>query len=173
MEYLVFIGTNSNGKTIINRCSNYGNVKALGANTYMADAGGIIGDGTCTMTITNCYNGGDIYAEKVSYAYVGGIAGRTQTQSSTTPLTLNRCYSMGKVNAENVTANRILGGIGGAVDIPGITNAYYYNQYENMPKALRNNNDYEEQNVIGIDKSFDSFELFIEWLDSTKGETND
>ena len=138
----------------------------------MADAGGIIGDGTCTMTITNCYNGGDIYAEKVSYAYVGGIAGRTQTQSSTTPLTLNRCYSMGKVTAENVTANKILGGIGGAVDILGISDAYYYNQYENMPKALKNNNDFEDQNVMGIDKSFDSLELFIEWLDSNKDNNN-
>lgn len=130
----------------------------------MADCGGMIGDGSCIMAITNCYNSGNLYAENVSYAYIGGIAGRTQNQSANKPLTIGNCYNKGKIEVKNITANRILGGIGGAVDISGITNAYYYNNYENMPKALRNNNDYIEQKVYGIEQSFDNFEEFYDWL---------
>lgn len=129
----------------------------------MAVAGGIIGDGTCTMVIKNCYNSGNICAKKVSYGYVGGIAGRTQEQGTTLTLTLNNCYSKGKVEGEEISANRILGSIGGAVNILGVSDAYYYNKIENCPKALRNQ-DFEEEKVIGIAEEFNNFDEFIEWL---------
>ena len=159
---MVFIGANSKERPI-EKCNNYGDVKATGEKTYMAVAGGIIGDGSCTMVITNCYNSGDIFVEKVSYGYAGGIAGRTQEQGTTRTLTMNNCYSKGKVSGEDITANKILGAIGGAVDILGVSDTYYYNKIDEMPNALRNK-DYEEEKVIGIDRNFNSFDEFIEWL---------
>lgn len=162
MELLVGIGADSKERPI-EKCNNYGDVKATGEKTYMAVAGGMIGDGSCTMVITNCYNSGDIFVEKVSYGYAGGIAGRTQEQGTTRTLTMNNCYSKGKVSGEDITVNKVLGAIGGAVDILGVSDTYYYNKIDETPKALRNK-DYEEEKVIGTDRDFNTFDDFIEWL---------
>lgn len=129
----------------------------------MAVAGGIIGDGACTMVITNCYNSGNIFVKKVSYGYAGGIAGRTQEQGTVRTLTMNRCYSNGMVTGEEITANTILGAIGGAVDLLGVSQTYYNSKINNIPKALRNK-DYEQEGVMGIDKSFKDFNEFNEWI---------
>ena len=76
---------------------------------------------------------------------------------------MNRCYSNGMVTGEEITANTILGAIGGAVDLLGVSQTYYNSKINNIPKALRNK-DYEQEGVMGIDKSFKDFNEFNEWI---------
>lgn len=153
--------------TSINNCSNLGDVKVLGESNYMGVAGGMIGDGVCTMSITNCYNSGNIYGEKSSYCYIGGLLGRAQEQGTTSnevtyTLTLTNSYSKGNVEANQITAGLRIGMIGGAVGLSGISNSYYYKDNENSLKAL-NGADYENEKVYGIDNNLENFDKFHQW----------
>ena len=97
----------------IEKSSNRGDVlastKYTNANTY---AGGIAGyacvgsELKAAMTISNCYNTGDVTSVKAETmgsfnAYAGGIAGCVPYSNAEeeTPYTLNNCYSAGELTA--------------------------------------------------------------------------
>ena len=67
-------------------------------------------------TITDCYNNGDINAEKY---YAGGIAGDIRYES-----TVTNCYNTGNITSSNNSA----GGIGGGVSGSTVTNSAAINE---------------------------------------------
>jgi len=106
------------GTTIFDNVSNTGNVSSTTMcyyyySTYYSYSGGIIGHyeettGTTgtTLTISNCYNTGNVSASVDSYSsysssYSGGILGyyRKATGTTETTLTISNCYNTGNVSA--------------------------------------------------------------------------
>ena len=113
----------ADGVTISN-CRNNATVKALGSAATFGDTqgaylGGFVGYATASVTIKNCYNGGEITTE-TSWPHsniVGGIVGHLGTGGE-----VSYCYNKGKVVGSD--------NIGGIVGINNGTVSYCYQDGE-------------------------------------------
>lgn len=113
----------ADGVTISN-CRNNATVKALGSAATFGDTqgaylGGFVGYTTASVTIKNCYNGGEITTE-TSWPHsniVGGIVGHLGTGGE-----VSYCYNKGKVVGSD--------NIGGIVGINNGTVSYCYQDGE-------------------------------------------
>lgn len=113
----------ADGVTISN-CRNNATVKALGSAATFGDTqgaylGGFVGYATASVTIKNCYNGGEIITE-TSWPHsniVGGIVGHLGTGGE-----VSYCYNKGKVVGSD--------NIGGIVGINNGTVSYCYQDGE-------------------------------------------
>lgn len=154
------LGTSSLNASIT-ECSNFGNVGAIGSSTYLALAGGIVGDTTNKVIITSCYNTGNVIGTKVQYSYVGGILGRVQGV-----INMQTCYSKGEINNGVVASiaiaqGGIIGKMNGSYD--GINNVYYYDTLDNNIGAIAGK-DSVAYNAIEVENIFDNFDEFNLWL---------
>ncbi len=121
----------SGSNSVINNCSNHGNITIPYMDYSSPDAGGIIGNMTATVitntynygniqgrdnaggiagysncNITKCGNFGDISVSRsTSYGYAGGISGRTNGGS------ISECFNVGKI-----TSVKYAGGLFGHVN---------------------------------------------------------
>lgn len=106
----------------ISGCGNYGTIHAsVFTNGYMAGycyasaVSGVVGQGVGTMSITSCYNCGDI----TSGGQAGGVIGRYSGRSNSTTV-LKDLYNTGAISG-----GEYVGGIAGLVSNGvAITNAY-------------------------------------------------
>ena len=130
----------------ISKCSNYGNINAIGSDAgydyFYTLAGGICGNSN--GEINNCYNIGSIGSVGTKYVFAGGISGHWYQFGD-----IFNCYNIGQVNAEvkdstdeyNLSAE---GGIIGEIEplwifdseestenTVGIYNCYYLTNTEN------------------------------------------
>ena len=89
---------------------------------YVGGIAGYADASSGAITITNCYNAGDVTSTAASdYSYVGGIVGSTYGISSSNAVTINDCYSIGSVTG----AGDIVGGIVGYAGVnTNLTNCY-------------------------------------------------
>ncbi len=82
---------------IISKCSNYGDITAIGSNSgydyFYTLAGGICGD--TGGNIYNCYNVGNISSAGTEYVFSGGILGLWLQFGD-----IDSCYNIGQVKAE-------------------------------------------------------------------------
>lgn len=131
---------------IIENCSNTG--KIIGENRI----GGIVGLMNTVGTVTNSYNSGEITGEN----RVGGIVGRAVANSNIT-----NCYNKGAVEG-STNIGAVIGEQQG--DTTNLNNLYYLNTLN--VKAV-NNQDYEEQSIMGISQNFNSLAEFLNWLKSS------
>lgn len=109
----------ADGVTISN-CRNNATVKALGSAVTFGDTqgaylGGFVGYATASVTIKNCYNGGEIITETKweNSNIVGGIVGHLETGGQ-----VSYCYNIGKVVGSD--------NIGGIVGINNGTVSFCY-----------------------------------------------
>jgi len=92
---------------IISNCYNIGNISTSSNNAF---AGGIVAYSGSAITMSYCYNTGDISATASHYAFAGGIAGNTWA-------TISYCYNTGDVSASASSSNSACaGGIAGSGD---------------------------------------------------------
>ena len=65
--------------------------------------GGLVGSGSNTLTLTNCYNTGAVdfyYRTAAEKQYVGGLVGCFGDSYGTQTLTMTGCYSTGKISGD-------------------------------------------------------------------------
>ena len=108
-----------NGSPKIESCSNTG--KVSGTN----NVGGVCGNnavqyGDYAVTITNCYNTGEVTG--TGYG-VGGVSGSNDGAEGGVISTITNCYNSGKVNG-----NYVSGVIGFFYDYIEVTNCYYLSE---------------------------------------------
>ena len=108
-----------NGSPKIESCSNTG--KVSGTN----NVGGVCGNnavqyGDYAVTITNCYNTGEVTG--TGYG-VGGVSGSNDGVEGGVISTITNCYNSGKVNG-----NYVSGVIGLVYDYIEVTNCYYLSE---------------------------------------------
>ena len=108
-----------NGSPKIESCSNTG--KVSGTN----NVGGVCGNnavqyGDYAVTITNCYNTGEVTG--TGYG-VGGVSGSNDGVEGGVISTITNCYNSGKVNG-----NYVSGVIGLVYDYIKVTNCYYLSE---------------------------------------------
>lgn len=105
-----------------NRCANYGDCYAICTGTW-AEAGGIIADTDNNVTVTNCFNAGNVLAEGgTSALYSGGIVGAFDNATNS----ISNCYSVGSIGYKNHLGAIYLAGVcvTGSTEIT-MTNCYY------------------------------------------------
>jgi len=110
-----YAGGTSSTATTISNCVNYGKIDT---GAYGIEAGGIIGSNVNgSVSISGCYNAGDITGK----TKVGGIVGDAASNSTT----VTNCYNTGKITASDTEGNA--GAIAGSCSDSHLTvsGAYY------------------------------------------------
>ena len=160
---------------------NIGKIEGVG------QTGGIVGQigAGCEANITNCYNEGEISARsavggilgwaspsetsgRIEYNYnkgtvlgdteqVGGIVGINNTVA----VVVTNCYNKGTVEGSTSVGAVIGEQLGGNSNL---SNLYYLNTLS--VKAV-NGQDYEKQNIKGIENDLNTYEDFIGWINQS------
>ena len=130
---------------IISNCHSTGKISAN--SSLIAYAGGICGANdpfndfveSTPFIITNCYNGGDVFATAINNydAYAGGICGDATwyTGSDNRLITINNCYNVGNVTSSS-SYSAFAGGICGYCTRTTINNCYNAGNVANTQLAL-------------------------------------
>lgn len=102
------------GTSTIDRCANY--CEVAGSKTYV---GGVTGSlGAATVTMTNCYNAGDV----TGTTNCGGVAGYNNANTA-----ISNIFNVGKVEGKTVAAC-----VGGTTAKTKLTNAFAVAEYHIM-----------------------------------------
>ena len=110
------VGKTGIGGVTLTNCWNNGHVHLRGYESTFEGVGGLVGSGSNTLTLTNCYNTGavDFYYRTDAYKqYVGGLVGCFGDAYGTQTLTMTGCYSTGAVSgdkADEALMGALLGG---------------------------------------------------------------
>ena len=93
----------SYGTTTIENCWNTGAILLRGWQHQFRGVGGIVGNASAAVNITNCYNAGAISfyykTQKIQQA-AGGIVGLAGESSHASTITLTNCYATGTVSGQ-------------------------------------------------------------------------
>lgn len=93
----------SYGTTTIESCWNTGAILLRGWHHQFRGVGGIVGNASAAVNITNCYNAGAISfyyrTQKIQQA-AGGIVGLAGESSHASTITLTNCYATGTVSGQ-------------------------------------------------------------------------
>ena len=93
----------SHGTTTIESCWNTGAILLRGWHHQFRGVGGIVGNASAEVNITNCYNTGAISfyykTQKIQQA-AGGIVGLAGESSHASTITLTNCYATGTVSGQ-------------------------------------------------------------------------
>ena len=97
------VAVTSYGTTTIENCWNTGAILLRGWQHQFRGVGGIIGNASAAVNITNCYNAGAISfyykTQKIQQA-AGGIVGLAGESSHASTITLTNCYATGTVSGQ-------------------------------------------------------------------------
>ena len=97
------VAVTSYGTTTIENCWNTGAVLLRGWQHQFRGVGGIVGNASAAVNITNCYNAGAISfyykTQKIQQA-AGGIVGLAGESSHASTITLTNCYATGTVSGQ-------------------------------------------------------------------------
>lgn len=97
------VAVTSYGTTTIENCWNTGAILLRGWQHQFRGVGGIIGNASAAVNITNCYNAGEISfyykTQKIQQA-AGGIVGLAGESSHASTITLTNCYATGTVSGQ-------------------------------------------------------------------------
>ena len=97
------VAVTSYGTTTIESCWNTGAILLRGWQHQFRGVGGIIGNASAAVNITNCYNAGAISfyykTQKIQQA-AGGIVGLAGESSHASTITLTNCYATGAVSGQ-------------------------------------------------------------------------
>ena len=97
------VAVTSYGTTTIENCWNTGAILLRGWQHQFRGVGGIIGNASAAVNITNCYNAGAISfyykTQKIQQA-AGGIVGLAGESSHASAITLTNCYATGTVSGQ-------------------------------------------------------------------------
>lgn len=97
------VAVTSYGTTTIENCWNTGAILLRGWQHQFRGVGGIIGNASAAVNITNCYNAGAISfyykTQKIQQA-AGGIMGLAGESSHASTITLTNCYATGTVSGQ-------------------------------------------------------------------------
>lgn len=97
------VAVTSYGTTTIENCWNTGAILLRGWKHQFRGVGGIIGNASAAVNITNCYNAGAISfyykTQKIQQA-AGGIVGLAGESSHASTITLTNCYATGTVSGQ-------------------------------------------------------------------------
>ncbi|MBQ9429456.1 MAG: hypothetical protein IJU41_07940, partial [Clostridia bacterium] len=112
------VGLAYSGNITVSGCTNEGNIlgtlETFSVSTNIAGVGGIVGhiqNSNATVTVENCYNGGEVCGAE----YIGGIVGYVygaDTDGGAPARVIARCQNAGKITATS-TDRADLGGIVG------------------------------------------------------------
>ena len=122
----------SHGTTTIESCWNTGAILLRGWHHQFRGVGGIVGNASAEVNITNCYNTGAISfyykTQKIQQA-AGGIVGLAGESSHASTITLTNCYATGTVSGQFDDQARMGALVGEAADNEKTTltanNCYY------------------------------------------------
>ena len=97
------VAVTSYGTTTIENCWNTGAILLRGWQHQFRGVGGIVGNASAAVNITNCYNAGAISfyykTQKIQQA-AGGIVGLAGESSHASTITLTNCYATGTVSGQ-------------------------------------------------------------------------
>ena len=97
------VGNTGIGGVTLTNCWNSGHVHLRGYKSTFEGVGGLVGSGSNTLTLTNCYNTGAVdfyYRTAAEKQYVGGLVGCFGDSYGTQTLTMTGCYSTGKISGD-------------------------------------------------------------------------
>lgn len=120
------VGYNNNRVVTIRNSVNLGVISSYRPDYNNTRAGGIVGQLSNSasdygaVTVTNCYNAGDIIVES-NTGYAGGISGGTTAQN----LTISNCYNAGTITCSTKNKASVGSIIGEAVYSADIKNCYW------------------------------------------------
>ena len=126
------VAVTSYGTTTIENCWNTGAILLRGWQHQFRGVGGIIGNASAAVNITNCYNAGAISfyykTQKIQQA-AGGIVGLAGESSHASTITLTNCYATGTVSGQHDDQARMGALVGEVADNEKATltatNCYY------------------------------------------------
>ena len=126
------VAVTSYGTTTIENCWNTGAILLRGWQHQFRGVGGIIGNASAAVNITNCYNAGAISfyykTQKIQQA-AGGIVGLAGESSHASTITLTNCYATGTVSGQYDDQARMGALVGEVADNERVTltatNCYY------------------------------------------------
>ena len=129
------IGTVRDGTSTVSGCVNYGRVTGDAIGGIIGHVGSV--DSTL-VTITDCYNAGDIINSGDHMNSVGGIVGRMQNNTGVNNHKIIRCYNVGTIGAS--TSSPESGGLVGMIGNTSAVQDCYYLQAAGIT-AFGNNTD--------------------------------
>ena len=97
------VAVTSYGTTTIENCWNTGAILLRGWQHQFRGVGGIVGNASAAVNITNCYNAGAIsfyYKTQKIQKAAGGIVGLAGESSHASTITLTNCYATGTVSGQ-------------------------------------------------------------------------
>ena len=126
------VAVTSYGTTTIENCWNTGAILLRGWQHQFRGVGGIVGNASAAVNITNCYNAGAISfyykTQKIQQA-AGGIVGLAGESSHASTITLTNCYAAGTVSGQHDDQARMGALVGEVADNEKATltatNCYY------------------------------------------------
>ena len=126
------VAVTSYGTTTIENCWNTGAILLRGWQHQFRGVGGIVGNASAAVNITNCYNAGAISfyykTQKIQQA-AGGIVGLAGESSHASTITLTNCYATGTVSGQHDDQARMGALVGEVADNEKATltatNCYY------------------------------------------------